>query len=75
MREAVDTVLIEPVPYQKVAGTGFYHQFIDTAEWPAFMRAGRTTMLDTLRRMGLTDGEAGLAVPGRGSHRPRPPGC
>jgi hypothetical protein len=32
-----------------VAGTGFYEQFIDTAEWPAFMRAGRTSMLDTLR--------------------------
>jgi NTE family protein len=51
LRQAIDTVLIEPVPYQKVAGTGFYEQFIDTTEWPEFMRAGRTTMLDTLRLM------------------------
>lgn len=49
LRAAADTVLIEPVPYQKVAGTGFYQQFLDNAEWPAFMRAGRTSMLDTLR--------------------------
>jgi NTE family protein len=51
LRAAADTVLIEPVPCQKVAGTGFYEQFINTAEWPAFMRAGRTSMLDTLRLM------------------------
>lgn len=49
LRAAADTVLIEPVPYQKVAGAGFYRQFLDNAEWPAFMRAGRTSMLDTLR--------------------------
>ena len=49
LRAAVDTALVEPVPYRKVAGTGFYEQFIDTAEWPAFMRAGRDTMLETLR--------------------------
>jgi NTE family protein len=52
LREAVDTVLIEPVPYQKVAGAGFYEQFLDTTEWPAFMRAGRTSMLDTLWSLG-----------------------
>jgi NTE family protein len=51
LRAAVDTVLIEPVPYQKVAGTGFYEQFLDTSEWPFFMRAGRSSMLDVLRLM------------------------
>jgi hypothetical protein len=40
------------VPYQKVAGAGFYEQFLDTTEWPAFMRAGRTSMLDTLWSLG-----------------------
>ena len=35
------TVLVEPVPYWKVAGAGFYQQFLDTREWPQFMRAGR----------------------------------
>ena len=49
LRAAVDTLLVEPVPYQKVAGTGFYEQFLDTAEWPEFMRAGRSSMLDALR--------------------------
>lgn len=56
LRAATDTVLIEPVPYQKVAGTGFYQQFIDTAEWPTFMRAGRTSMFDMLRLMGEGSG-------------------
>ncbi len=54
LRAAVDTVLVEPVSYQKVAGTGFYEQFLDTAEWPAFMRAGRSSMLDTLQLMAET---------------------
>jgi NTE family protein len=49
LRAAVDTLLLEPVSYQKVAGTGFYEQFIDTAEWPDFMRAGRASMLEALR--------------------------
>ena len=49
LRAAVDTLLLEPVSYQKVAGTGFYEQFLDTAEWPDFMRAGRASMLDALR--------------------------
>jgi NTE family protein len=49
LRAAADTVLVEPVPYRKVAGTGFYEQFLDTAEWPEFMRAGRSSMLDALR--------------------------
>jgi NTE family protein len=46
-REAV-TLLVEPVPYWKVAGTGFYQQFLDTQEWPQFMRAGRRATLDAL---------------------------
>jgi NTE family protein len=48
LRAAMDTLLVEPVPYQKVAGTGFYQQFLDNAEWPQFMRAGRAAMLDSL---------------------------
>ncbi len=47
-REAV-TLLVEPVPYWKVAGTGFYQQFLDNREWPEFMRAGRAAMLSALR--------------------------
>jgi len=29
------------VPYTKVRGAGFYRQFLNTTEWPGFMRAGR----------------------------------
>ncbi len=34
--------MIEPVPYAKVRGAGFYRQFLNTSDWPEFMRAGRT---------------------------------
>ena len=40
--------LIEPVPYAKVRGTGFYRQFFDNSEWGLFMAAGRTAALDAL---------------------------
>ena len=41
LRGHSDVLLIHPVPYQKVQGLGFYRQFLDSSEWPAFMRAGR----------------------------------
>jgi NTE family protein len=53
LREQARTLLVEPVPYWKVAGTGFYEQFLDTREWPEFMRAGRAAMLTALRGHGL----------------------
>jgi NTE family protein len=34
-------VMIEPVPYEKVRGVGFYRQFLNNEEWGAFMQAGR----------------------------------
>ncbi|HYB18183.1 MAG TPA: patatin-like phospholipase family protein [Streptosporangiaceae bacterium] len=49
LRREARTLLVEPVPYWKVAGTGFYEQFLDTREWPEFMRAGRVAMLASLR--------------------------
>jgi NTE family protein len=50
LRRRTRTLLIEPVPYQKVAGTGFYQQFLDSRDWPQFMRAGREAMLASLRQ-------------------------
>ena len=50
LRRQARTLLVEPVPYGKVAGTGFYEQFLDTREWPEFMRAGREVMLTSLRQ-------------------------
>lgn len=49
LRAATDTLLLEPVPYRKVAGVGFYQQFLDNADWPEFMRAGRSATLEALR--------------------------
>ena len=41
LESETDVMMIEPVPYAKVRGAGFYRQFLNTSEWPNFMRAGR----------------------------------
>ena len=48
LREACTVRLIDPVPYAKVRGVGFYRQFIDNAEWAGFMRLGRAAGLQAL---------------------------
>ena len=48
LRREARVELIEPVPYTKVRGTGFYRQFFDNSEWGQFMAAGRTAALDAL---------------------------
>lgn len=62
LRARTRVLLVEPVPYQKVYGTGFYQQFVDTSEWPAFMVAGRDTMLETLRSAGSRSATAAGAA-------------
>lgn len=69
LREACPVELIDPVPYEKVRGTGFYRQFIDNAEWPSFMRAGRTAGLVALAGLERRLKEA----PGTKVPRQRPP--
>jgi len=46
---ASEVVLLEPVDYGVVAGLGFYMEFLDTSDWPAFMRNGRQSALRALR--------------------------
>lgn len=41
LRASAEVVMLEPVPYSTVRGLGFYRQFLDTHDWPDFMRAGR----------------------------------
>jgi len=41
LEHEADVLMIEPVPYTKVRGAGFYRQFLNVTEWPDFMRAGR----------------------------------
>lgn len=49
LRAHAEVLLLEPVPYRKVYGTGFYKQFIDVSEWPEFMLAGHRATLEALR--------------------------
>lgn len=49
LRARCDAVLLEPVPYTAVRGTGFYRQFIDTADWPQFIAAGAALARQALR--------------------------
>ncbi len=49
LRAVTAVMMIEPVPYEKVRGVGFYRQFLNTSEWPAFMRSGRTETRRVLR--------------------------
>ena len=41
LRAACEVVMVEPVPYEVVAGVGFYRQFLSTRDWAGFMQAGR----------------------------------
>lgn len=59
LRAAAEVHMIDPVPYQKVRGVGFYRQFLDNSEWAAFMRAGRELALAALHDAAGTDGAAG----------------
>jgi NTE family protein len=53
LRRETRTLLVEPVPHRKVAGAGFYEQFLDNREWPEFMRAGRSAMRAALEQQAV----------------------
>jgi NTE family protein len=48
LRASTRVLMLDPVPYQRVRGLGFYRQFLDTSEWPDFMRAGRAAARQAL---------------------------
>jgi NTE family protein len=54
LEDATDVAMIEPVPYGKVRGAGFYLQFLDNREWAGFMRQGRVAGRQALARLGRT---------------------
>lgn len=60
--------LLELVPYCKVRATGLYQQFLDNRKWPNFIRSGRATMVEGLRRRNGAWGGAPMPVP-MGSRR------
>jgi NTE family protein len=49
LRRHSEVLMIDPVPYGRVRGTGFYKQFLDNTDWPEFMRLGRRAALAALR--------------------------
>ena len=49
LRERMEVRMIDPVPYHKVRGAGFYRQFLSSRDWPAFMEAGRVHAHRALR--------------------------
>lgn len=51
LRAAMPTAMVEPVPYTKVRGLGFYREFLNNDEWPAFMVAGRRAGGQALDRL------------------------
>ena len=53
LRAALPVAMIEPVPYEKVRGLGFYRQFLNNREWPEFMRAGRAAAARALDSLGV----------------------
>jgi len=42
LEDTSEVTMIEPVPYEKVRGAGFYRQFLSTRDWCSFMQAGRS---------------------------------
>jgi NTE family protein len=60
LRRETDVVMVDPVPHDKVRGIGFYRQFLDNSEWPAFMQAGRDATLAALSARQLGSGPSAL---------------
>jgi NTE family protein len=71
LREGCTVELVDPVPYEKVRGSGFYRQFVDNAEWPSFMRAGRAAGLVALAALERRLRESGTKVPRQRTSRAR----
>jgi NTE family protein len=66
LRRHSEVLMIDPVPYERVRGTGFYEQFLNNTDWPGFMRMGRGAALAALRawRRQRPDGPADARATG-----------
>lgn len=52
LRRRSTVAMIEPVPYDTVKGVGFYRQFLNSEQWPQFMRDGRLAARRALYQLG-----------------------
>ena len=68
LQAALEVSMIEPVPYEKVMGLGFYRQFLTTEDWPGFMRAGRQEALRVLHHAASRRAGADMSGPRPNSH-------
>jgi len=62
LRAASKLIMIEPVPYERVRGVGFYRQFLSTRDWAEFMRAGRNETRQALMAAPVQDALASPTV-------------
>jgi NTE family protein len=58
LEDATAVAMIEPVPYGRVRGAGFYLQFLDNRDWAEFMRQGRAAGRQALARLGRSRRDA-----------------
>jgi NTE family protein len=72
LADSTEVLMTEPVPYQKVRGVGFYRQFLNTSEWPDFMRAGRSEARRALLGRSALTTAPRTASRTAGVHRDRP---
>ncbi len=64
--EVGEVLLVEPVPYSVIKGAGLYRQFVDSSQWPGFMRAGRQHTHRALLTAARSDGAARRSHNGAG---------
>jgi len=69
LREACEVLLIDPVPYSVVRGSGFYKQFLDRRDWPDFMRWGHRDAARALAAYRPRRRVRSVAAARRGSRR------
>jgi NTE family protein len=63
--EVPTVLMMNPVPYELVRRAGFYSQFLERKDWPAFMRSGRRDAIRLLKKLP----PAGRRAPVRGQAR------
>ena len=69
LEDATEVAMIEPVPYGKVRGAGFYVQFLDNRDWAGFMRQGRVAGRRGLARLGRSRRRGAGSRTSVGRHR------
>ena len=70
LRARAEVLMMEPVPYDRVRGVGFYRQFLRTSDWPEFMAAGRAAARRALSAVDPPDGRSSARQDLQPQHEP-----